>query len=417
MQTQKRTILHCDLNNYFASVECLRLPQYKNVPMIVGGSVEDRHGIVLAKNELAKKFGIRTGETIWQAKSKCPDLAVLDAHYEDYVRYSRQIRKIYSEYTDQIESMGIDECWLDVTASEGLFGCGAKIAEELRKRVKRETGLTISAGVSFNKVFAKLGSDMKKPDAVTVIPYESFREIVWPLPACEMLGVGMKTYKKIYYRGCRTIGDIANMKIELLHSWLGKTGEMLWKYANGLENSRVLWQTESDPIKSIGHGTTTRADLETDTEVAYVIRELSEEIGQKLRMNHLKASGVAVQIRENDMTVREYQCKMRYSTQLSREIAAESVAVFRKKHIWHHPIRSVSVRAIYISPETACEQLDMLYDYAGERRLLELEKTMDSIRKRYGTRSITNGSALYMDEKLSAKRIGFGSTEFACRNG
>ena len=258
---------------------------------------------------------------------------------------------------------------------------------------------------------------MKKPDAVTVIPYESFREIVWPLPACEMLGVGMKTYKKIYYRGCRTIGDIANMKIELLHSWLGKTGEMLWRYANGLENSRVLWQTESDPIKSIGHGTTTRADLETDTEVAYVIRELSEEIGQKLRMNHLKASGVAVQIRENDMTVREYQCKMRYSTQLSREIAAESVAVFRKKHIWHHPIRSVSVRAIYISTETACEQLDMLYDYAGERRLLELEKTMDSIRKRYGTRSITNGSALYMDEKLSAKRIGFGSTEFACRNG
>ena len=198
MSTYTRTILHCDLNNYFASVECLRLPQYKNVPMIVGGSVEDRHGIVLAKNELAKKFGIRTGETIWQAKSKCPDLAVLDAHYEDYVKYSRQIRQIYSEYTDQIESMGIDECWLDVTASEGLFGCGPQIAEELRERIKRETGLTISAGVSFNKVFAKLGSDMKKPDAVTVIPYESFREIVWPLPACEMLGVGMKTYKKMY---------------------------------------------------------------------------------------------------------------------------------------------------------------------------------------------------------------------------
>lgn len=417
MYTNTRTILHCDLNNYFASVECLRTPQYKNIPMIVGGSVEDRHGIVLAKNEPAKKLGIRTGETIWQAKIKCPELAVLEAHYEDYVRYSRYIRQIYSEYTDQVESMGIDECWLDVTASEGLFGCGRQIAEELRKRVKRETGLTISAGVSFNKVFAKLGSDIKKPDAVTVIPYESFREIVWPLPACEMLGVGMRTYKKIYYRGCRTIGDIANMKIELLHSWLGKTGEMLWAYANGLENSRVLWQTESEPIKSIGHGTTTRADLENDMEVACVIRELSEEIGQKLRMNHLKAAGVAVQIRENDMTVREYQCKLRYSTQLAREIANEAIGVFRKKHVWNRPIRSVTVRSIYIRSETADEQLDMLYDYTGERRLLKLEKTMDSIRDRYGTHAITNGSTLYMEEKLSSKRIGFGSTEFACRNG
>ncbi|MBE6569256.1 MAG: DNA polymerase IV [Ruminococcaceae bacterium] len=417
MQTHTRTILHCDLNNYFASVECLRLPQYKNIPMIVGGSVEDRHGIVLAKNEPAKKFGIRTGETIWQAKTKCPDLAVLDAHCEDYVRYSRQVRQIYSEYTDQVESMGIDECWLDVTASEGLFGSGAKIAEELRERVKRETGLTISVGVSFNKVFAKLGSDMKKPDAVTLIPYEHFREIVWPLPACEMLGVGMKTYKKIYYRGCRTIGDIANMRIELLHSWLGKTGDMLWAYANGLENSRVMWQTESEPIKSIGHGTTTRADLENETEVACVIRDLSEEIGQKLRLNHLKASGVAVQIRENDMTVREYQSKMRYSTQLAKEIAGEAVAVFRRKHLWHRPIRSVSVRAIYIRSENADEQMDMLYDYAAEKRLLELERTVDSIRDRFGGRSITSGSTLYMDGKLSAKRIGFGSTEFACRNG
>ena len=414
---EARTILHCDLNNYFASVESIKHPEYQNIPMIVGGETEQRHGIVLAKNGLAKKYGIQTGESIYQAQVKCPDLVIAEPHYDEYLYYSKIVRQIYAGVTDQIESMGIDECWLDVTASRDLFGSGREIAEKLRRSVKAETGLTISVGVSFNKVFAKLGSDMKKPDAVTEIPYDTFREIVWPLPAFEMLGVGMKTYKKIYYRGCRTIGDIANMRIELLHSWLGKTGDMLWAYANGLENSRVMWQTESEPIKSIGHGTTTRADLENETEVACVIRDLSEEIGQKLRLNHLKASGVAVQIRENDMTVREYQSKMRYSTQLAKEIAGEAVAVFRRKHLWHRPIRSVSVRAIYIRSENADEQMDMLYDYAAEKRLLELERTVDSIRDRFGGRSITSGSTLYMDGKLSAKRIGFGSTEFACRNG
>ncbi len=403
---ETRTILHCDLNNYFASVESLKHPEYRDVPMIVGGETEQRHGIVLAKNNIAKKFGIQTGESIYQARVKCPDLVIAEPHYDEYLYYSKAVRRIYSRFTDQIESMGIDECWMDVTASRDLFGSGREIAEKLRRTVKAETGLTISVGVSFNKVFAKLGSDMKKPDAVTEIPYESFREIVWPLPAFEMLGVGMKTYKKIYYRGCRTIGDIANMKVEYLESWLGKLGKMLWVYANGLENSRVLWQAEAEPIKSIGHGTTTVRDLVDQTEVRYVLEELAEEVGTKLRANRLSAGGVAVQVRENDMTVREYQCQLPHRTQLAREIAGEAAMLFQRKHTWRLPLRSVTVRAIGIDRENVPEQLDLFTDHRKRERLLSLENTMDTIRERYGTHAVTNGGYLAVG-KLSSRRIGY----------
>lgn len=401
-----RTILHCDLNNFFASVEIRKHPEWQDVPMIVGGATDQRHGIVLAKNMLAKKLGIQTGESIYQAKCKCPSLVVAEPHYDEYLYYSRKVRQIYAQVTDQIEPMGIDECWLDVTASLDLFGTGRQIADRLRRTVKAETGLTISAGVSFNKVFAKLGSDMKKPDAVTEIPADRFREIVWPLPAFEMLGVGMKTYKKIYYRGCRTIGDIANTKVELLESWLGKLGKVLWVYANGLENARVLWQTEAEPIKSIGHGTTTVQDLTNDTEVRYVLEELAEEVGTKLRNHGLSAGGVSVQIRENDMNVREYQCKLPHRTQLARELAGEGAALFQRKHTWRLPLRSVTIRAIDIEKAGVPEQLDLFTDHTRRDRLLTLETTVDQIRERYGTHAITCGTYLAAD-KLSTRRFGY----------
>ena len=222
-----RVILHCDLNNYFVSVELLTRPELRERPVIVGGSTESRHGIVLAKNYVAKSLGIITGESISQAMGKCPSLISLPPHYDKYLEFSRRVREIYSRYTDKIEAMGIDECFLDVTGSGYLFGDGEGIADEIRESVKRETGLTISAGVSFNKVFAKLGSDMKKPDAVTVIDRAGFREKIWNLPAYEMLGCGMKTYKKLWCRGIRTIGDIARCDIELMQSYLGKAGAVL----------------------------------------------------------------------------------------------------------------------------------------------------------------------------------------------
>ncbi len=405
-RTIDRTILHCDLNNFFASVEICKHPEWQNVPMIVGGETDQRHGIVLAKNMLAKKCGIQTGESIYQARTKCPALVIAEPHYDEYLYYSRIVRQIYAGVTDQIEPMGIDECWLDVTASRDLFGSGYAIADRLRRTVKAETGLTISSGVSFNKVFAKLGSDMKKPDAITEIPPDRFREIVWPLPAFEMLGVGMKTYKKIYYRGCRTIGDIANTKVELLEAWLGKLGKVLWVYANGLENARVLWQTEAEPIKSIGHGTTTVLDLENETEVRYVLEELAEEVGTKLRMHGLSAGGVSVQIRENDMNVREYQCKLPHRTQLARELAGEGAALFHRKHMWRLPLRSVTIRAIDIDNAGVPEQLDLFTDHSRREKLLTLESTVDQIRERYGTHAITCGTYLAAD-KLSSRRFGY----------
>ncbi len=403
---ETRAVLHCDLNNYFASVECLRHPAYRDVPMIVGGETEERHGIVLAKNGLAKKYGIQTGESIYQARAKCPSLVIAQPHYDEYLYYSRVVRQIYSEYTDQIEPFGIDECWLDVTASRDLFGAERDIAEKIRRQVKAETGLTISVGVSFNKIFAKLGSDMKKPDAVTEIPPDRFQDIVWPLPAFEMMGVGMKTYRKIYYRGCRTIGDIAATQVEYLESWLGKLGKVLWVYANGLDTSRVLWQTEAEPIKSIGHGTTTVKDLENHTEVRYVLEELAEEIGTKLRSHRLSAGGVSIQVRENDMIVREYQCKLSHRTQLARELAKEGAALFARKHIWRLPLRSVTIRAIDIDRANVPEQLDLFTDHLRRDRLLTLESTVDTIRQRYGTHSVTCGTYLAA-AKLSERRIGY----------
>lgn len=401
-----RVILHCDLNNYFASVELLEKPELREKPVIVGGSTENRHGIVLAKNYPAKSFGIMTGESVSNALGKCPSLTILEPHYDKYLSYSCAVREIYKRYTDLVEAMGIDECFLDVTGSGYLFGSGFRIANEIRESVKRETGLTISAGVSFNKIFAKLGSDMKKPDAVTVISRDDFQEKIWNLPANEMLGVGMKTYKKLWYRGIRTIGDIANCDPDRMQTYLGKMGQVLWVYANGYENSPVMQENERCPIKSIGHGTTTTADLDTEREVFDTIIELSEEIGTKLRKNRLKSCGVAVGIRENDLSVREYQMKFAHPTQLTRDVARGAMKVFREKHIWRCPIRSVTVRAIYISAEDEPEQLTIFDEYAWHGELLRLEKTVDAIREQYGDHSITSGAYL-RNKKLNSQRIGF----------
>lgn len=399
-------ILHCDLNNFFASAELLDYPELKSRPVAVGGSVEERHGIVLAKNYVAKAFGVSTGEALWQAKSKCPDLVVLRPHYEKYSKYSLEVRRIYERFTDKIEVLGIDECYLDVTGSQYLFGGGEEIANLIRETVKQETGLTISVGVSFNKIFAKLGSDMKKPDAVTVIGREDFREKIWDLPAGDLLGVGRKTAHKLWQRGISTIGDIARCPRELMQSYLGKVGVMLWAYANGLENSPVTDISESCPVKSIGHGTTTTTDLTSDAEVCDLICELVEEIGTKLRRGGLRCGGVAVGIRENDLSVREYQMKFKFSTQLTREIRRGAIEIFHKKHVWRNDVRSVSVRAIYIDNAAAPEQVDMFRDTGWEGNILALESAVDSLRERYGEYAVASGTH-FAQTKLTAQRIGF----------
>ena len=234
------TILHCDMNNFYASVECMLDMSLKGKAVAVGGDVENRHGIILAKNYEAKKYGVQTGEALWQARQKCRNLLIVPPHYEQYIKYSKLARQIYAEYTDLVEPYGMDECWLDVSGSIGIYGDGEKIANKIRERMKFELGLTISAGVSFNKIFAKLGSDMKKPDAVTVISKDSFREQIWQLPASDLLGVGRSTQKVLTLYGIKTIGDLANASPDLIERRLGKCGLMCIRYAKGEDISRVM---------------------------------------------------------------------------------------------------------------------------------------------------------------------------------
>lgn len=254
-----RVILHSDLNSFYASVECLYHPELRGKPVAVGGSAEERHGIILTKNDLAKKCGVKTGEALWEAREKCPDIVILPPNFPLYLKFSKMARQIYADYTDKVEPYGIDECWLDVT---GCNKSGLEIAEEIRQRINFEMGVTVSIGVSFNKIFAKLGSDMKKPDAITVISKEHFKDKIWGLPAADMLYVGKSTNSKLARYAINTIGDIANMRVEFLTSFLGKMGGCLWAFANGLDDSPVAYDGEVAPCKSIGNSTTCYRDLE-----------------------------------------------------------------------------------------------------------------------------------------------------------
>ena len=277
----KRVILHSDCNSFFASVETALNPEYRGVPMAVCGSVEARHGIVLAKNEIAKKFGVQTAETVYSAKKKCPGLVMASPHYDEYEKYSRAVNDIYRQYTDAVEPFGIDESWLDVTHSERLFGSGLEIAERIRREVKEKLGITVSIGVSFNKAFAKLGSDYKKPDAITVIDENNFRDIVYPLPANTLLYVGEKTKTVMSRLGIKTIGDIANADLALLRLHFGKMADVLHSYALGEDDSPVLSEEMRAERKSIGNGFTFKHDLVSIEEIKLGIEYLAEELGQK----------------------------------------------------------------------------------------------------------------------------------------
>lgn len=271
-----RSILHCDMNNFYASVECMLDPTLKKYPVAVCGSVEERHGIVLAKNYAAKAFGVATGDAVWQAKQKCKDLVIVPPHYEEYIKYSKLARSVYSRFTDQVEPYGMDECWLDISGTEKLYGSPERVANEIKEIIKFELGLTISVGVSFNKIFAKLGSDMKKPDAITVIEKDTFRDKIWGLPAADLLGVGRATQRVLDSYCIRTIGDLANTNPDFLKRRLGKNGIALWQYANGNDHSLVHNADFVSPIKSVGHGITTVADLEENEQVWPVFLELEE---------------------------------------------------------------------------------------------------------------------------------------------
>jgi DNA polymerase-4 len=383
----ERNILHSDLNSFYASVEIMLDPSLRGKAVAVCGSTEDRHGIVLAKSESAKKAGVKTGMANWEARQRCPELVILHPQFEQYLKYSRLTRAIYQRYTDLVEPFGMDECWLDVSGSK-TYGNGKTIAEEIRKTVREELGLTVSIGVSFNKVFAKLGSDMKKPDAVTCICEADFREKVWPLPAADLIYVGRSSVKKLAAYGIHTIGDIARASPDFLKSLFGLNGVALWKSASGLDSSRVTHMDCELPVKSIGHGITCTTDMENAGEVWKVMLELSQDIGHKLRQHELCAKGVQITVKDTGLMCKQYQRKLEIATQSPMELALAARALFEEHYDWHTPVRAVTVRAINLVSKSDPAQLLIFDDPVRRERRERLDDTVEDIRSRFGKRAI-----------------------------
>ncbi len=365
-------------------------PKLKGHPVAVCGSTEERHGIVLAKNYEAKKYNIQTGEVTWQAKQKCRDLIVVPPHYDQYIKYSKIAREIYSRYTDLIQPFGMDECWLDVSGSTNLFGSGYEIAKQISETIKFELGLTVSIGVSFNKIFAKLGSDMKKPDAITCIYKENFKDKIWNLPASDLLGVGRATTKKLNFYGIYTIGELAGTPKDFLQKIFGKNGVLLWHYANGTEKSAVTPNDFVVPIKSVGHGITALRDLEKNEDVWPVILELSQDIGKKLRDYNKYASGVAIDVRDCELHHKQWQCQMPIPSYSSFLIAKKAYQLFLQSYNWDRDIRSITVRAINLISSDSPQQIDLLSETQNIDKIERLEFVVDNIRERFGKDIIKN---------------------------
>ena len=390
-----RIILHCDLNCFFASVELLDKPALQNVPVAVCGDPASRHGIILAKNEPAKRMGVQTAETVWQAKQKCPHLILLPPHHSLYADYSRRVNTIYGQYTDLVEPFGIDESWLDVTGSLHLFGGDARqLADGIRARLRQELGLTISVGVSFNKVFAKLGSDYKKPDATTVISRENWRDMVWPLPVGDLLFVGRAARRTLSQFGVETIGQLAACKPELLEQLMGKAGLQLYRYANGLDDAPIRPQHEQEPVKSVGNSTTFPENLTRWEQVRGGLQMLCDSVAARLRQQGLYCGGVAVGVRDAQFRTVSRQMRLPGPTHLMRDIYGAALELTGR--IWKapNPVRLLSVTALYITDSTdSYQQLDLLAGDATARdqRQEQLESAMDAIRGKYGRDAISFG--------------------------
>ena len=387
-------ILHSDMNNFYASVEMLYDPALRDKPIAVAGDEEARHGIVLAKNELAKTFDIRTGQVLWEARQQCPGLVCVPAHYDRYLRFSALAREIYISYTDQVEAFGLDECWLDVTGSTGLFGDGVTFANDIRARIRQELGLTVSVGVSYNKVFAKLGSDMKKPDATSVITPENFRETAWRLPVSDLLYVGPATTRKLVQFGIHTIGALAQANIDFLYSLLGKNGVMLHRFANGQDRSGVRRYYSVPPMKSIGNSTTAPRDLISEDDIKITLMALCESVGARLREQDCVCTTVTVGIQDNRLLSYDRQEKLPRPTNSTMAIWETAVDLVTRSRSGDIPIRSLSVKVSGLSPADETDQMSLFPDLQREQRRKDIDRVVDQIRAKYGYFSIRRAVTL-----------------------
>lgn len=390
--SHRRKILHVDMNNCYASIECLYRPELRDKPVAVAGSEELRNGIILAKNEIAKKYGVVTGETIRQAKEKCPGLTLCEPHFNRYIEMSRKARLIYERYTDRIEPFGIDECWLDVTCARRPI---EEIAHEIRKAVKSELGITVSVGASFNKVFAKIGSDMKKPDAVTVISEDNFKEIVYPLPAEAMLYVGKKTKEKLNSKGIFTIGDLASIPQKILESWFGKSGTQLYRNANGSGDSFIELSDIGRQVKSVSNGWTAPHDLTDVFEIRALISAAAESVAWRMRKAGLCSYGIAVTVKSADFRIFSKQTRIPVRTDDSPDISRIAYRLFQELYDIkkYGAVRAITVCCFELCPQSEPEQLDIFSDENKRSRRKKINLTMDGIRKKYGYYAIMTAGA------------------------
>ena len=395
-----RTILHSDANCFYASVEHLHHPELKGKPVAVGGDPESRHGIVLTADYIAKKRGVKTGMALWQARQVCPEITFLSPRMDLYLRFSNMAHEIYADYTNLQEPYGIDESWLDVTNSATIKGDGYKIAQEIGNRMKSELGITVSIGVSYNKIFAKLGSDYKKPDAITTMYADEYQTKAWNLPVSDLLYVGRSTNQKLLRYGIRTIGDLAKSDEKLLESMLGKMGSVLWAFANGYDDSPVKVENSHAPIKSIGNSTTTPRDLITNQDVKIIIYMLAESVASRLRKNGFRCRVVEISVRDNGLYSFTRQHKIRNATNITGEIATEAYRIFRENYNWEKPIRSIGVRGADLVNDNYWEQLDLCTSAELREKQMKMDGTVDDLRRRFGYFIIQRG-LMHEDLQLS----------------
>lgn len=384
----ERVILHVDMNAFYASVECLHRPEIRELPVAVGGDEAQRNGIILAKNQKAKKAGVKTGEALWEARRKCPDLHIVPPNYPLYIRYSRLARQIYNTYTQQVEPFGLDEAWLDITGRNG-----PRVAEEIRQRIEDELGVTVSIGIAWCKVFAKLGSDMNKPNACTHITKENYRDLVWPLPVDDLLYVGRATGRKLRSLGISRIGELAVLPESYLRARFGKIGSLLHHFANGTEDGAVKDYVYENPIKSIGNSVTTPRDLLNERDAKIVFYALCESVGARLREEGLSASGLGIVVRGNDLVYEQYQCMLPRASNLTEELIEATLLLFRENFYWPSPIRSLGVRAFALQSENPA-QMAFFRDEGTRDKSLYLDRTIDQMRERYGYASLSRGLML-----------------------
>ena len=386
-----RVILHSDCNCFYASVEMLHHPELDGRPLAVGGDPEQRHGIILTANYIAKRAGVKTGTALWQARQACPGLVIVPPRMDLYFRFSELAREIYREYSDQVEPYGLDECWIDCTQSGQCIGSGPDIAGKISGRIKCELGITVSIGVSWNKIYAKFGSDYRKPDAITVIDRNNYRDIVWKSPVSDLLFVGRATQRKLLRYGILTIGDLAQADPDFLASVFGKIGLVLSVFARGEDQTPVAADRSEAPVKSIGNSTTTPRDLTTEQDVRMVVYMLSESVASRLRGHGFVGDVIEIYVRDGDLCGFSRQHKVDMPTNISEEIAQEAMRLFRENYSWEKPIRSIGVRVSHLKAEDFPCQLSLFTDPLWREKQLRADIAVDEIRSRFGFQAVRRG--------------------------